>query len=117
AGRTRLDPVKTCYTLSLDMPEAMGEAARREARRPLLKLKIGGPADLDRVRAVRAAAPKTRLIVDANEGLTFDELTRLAPDLARLGVLLIEQPLKAAEDEALEGYAGPVPLCADESLH
>ena len=42
---------------------------------------------------------------------------RLAPDLAKLGVVLMEQPLMAAEDEALEGYACPVPLCADESLH
>lgn len=117
AGRARLDPVKTAFTISLDTPEAMAEAARAAARRPLLKLKIGGPDDLGRVEAVRAAAPKSRLIVDANEGLTFDDLVRLAPDLARLGVMLIEQPLPDGEDEALEGYASPVPLCADESLH
>lgn len=116
AGLSRLDPVKTCYTLSLDTPAAMGEAARAAARRPMLKLKIGGPDDLERVEAVRAAAPKTRLLVDANEGLGFDDLRRLAPDFARLGVLLIEQPLKAGEDEALEGYHCPVRLCADESV-
>jgi L-alanine-DL-glutamate epimerase-like enolase superfamily enzyme len=116
-GLTRLEPLKTAYTLSLAEPGAMAEQARANARRPLLKLKIGGPGDLDRVEAVRAAAPKSRLIVDANEGLSFDALKRLAPEFARLGVKLIEQPLKAEEDEALEGYAGPVPLCADESLH
>jgi L-alanine-DL-glutamate epimerase-like enolase superfamily enzyme len=66
---------------------------------------------------VREAAPRTRLIVDANEGLTFDELTRLAPDLARLDVKLLEQPLPVGEDAALEGWTSPVPLCADESLH
>ena len=91
--------------------------ARANNRRPMLKLKIGGPDDLDRVEAVRAAAPKCRLIVDANEGLDFDALRRLAPDLKRLDVKLVEQPLKAGEDEALEGYDCPVPLCADESLH
>jgi L-alanine-DL-glutamate epimerase-like enolase superfamily enzyme len=117
AGLTRLDPVKTCLTLSLGPPEAMAEAARREARRPMLKLKIGGPDDLDRVEAVRAAAPRTRLIVDANEALTFDQLTRLAPDFARLDVQLIEQPLPAGEDEPLSAYESSVPLCADESLH
>jgi L-alanine-DL-glutamate epimerase-like enolase superfamily enzyme len=95
----------------------MAEAARAAARRPMLKLKIGAEGDLDRVAAVRAAAPRTRLIVDANEALTFDGLARLAPELARLGVKLIEQPLKAGEDAALEGYNGPVPLCADESIH
>jgi len=117
AGRERLDPVKTAYTLSLAPPEAMAEAARAHARRPLLKLKIGGPDDLDRVQAVRAAAPRTRLIVDANEALSFDDLLRLAPELARLEVKLIEQPLAAGADQALEGYDSPVPLCADESIH
>jgi L-alanine-DL-glutamate epimerase-like enolase superfamily enzyme len=117
AGLKRLEPLKTAYTLSLAAPDVMAEQARANARRPLLKLKIGGPGDLDRVKAVREAAPKCRLIVDANEGLTLDELTRLAPEFARLDVMLIEQPLKAGEDEALEGCAFPVPLCADESLH
>jgi L-alanine-DL-glutamate epimerase-like enolase superfamily enzyme len=117
AGLHALNPLKTAYTLSLDTPEAMAQQAAANARRPLLKLKIGGPDDLDRVEAVRAAAPKSRLIVDGNEGLSFDDLTRIAPDLLKLGVLLIEQPLKVAEDEALLGYDSPVTLCADESLH
>ncbi len=117
AGRARLDPVKTCFTISLGEPEAMAEAARAAARRPMLKLKIGGPGDLDRVEAVRGAAPKCRLVVDANEALSFDDLRRLAPEFARLDVKLIEQPLKAGEDEALEGFDSPVLLCADESLH
>ena len=69
------------------------------------------------VEAVRAAAPKTRLIVDANEALSFEDLVRLAPDFARLDVALIEQPLPAGQDGALEGYACPVLLCADESIH
>jgi L-alanine-DL-glutamate epimerase-like enolase superfamily enzyme len=117
AGLSALNPLKTAYTLSLDTPEAMAQQAAAHARRPLLKLKIGGPDDLDRVEAVRAAAPKSRLIVDGNEGLSFDDLTRIAPELRKLGVLLIEQPLKVAEDEALLGYDCPVTLCADESLH
>jgi len=117
AGLARLDPVKTCYTLSLASPAQMGDAARAARGRPMLKLKIGGADDLACVAAVRAAAPKTRLVVDANEALSFDDLRRLAPDFAKLGVQLIEQPLKAGEDAELEGYDSPVPLCADESLH
>jgi L-alanine-DL-glutamate epimerase-like enolase superfamily enzyme len=117
AGRARLDPVKTCFTISLAAPDAMAEAARANARRPMLKLKIGGPDDLDGVAAVRAAAPLSRLIVDANEALTFEDLRRLAPELARLDVKLLEQPLPAGQDGDLEGYNSPVPLCADESLH
>jgi len=109
--------VTTAFTLSLASPTEMAAAAGAAADRPLLKLKIGGADDLDRVRAVSAAAPASRLIVDANEGLEFDTLRRLAPELARLGVVLIEQPLKAGADEELRGYACPVTLCADESLH
>ncbi len=117
AGLRRLDPLKTAYTISLDSPEAMGAQAEANARRPLLKIKIGGAHDIDRVEAVRKGAPKARLIVDANEGLGFDDFVRIAPDLKRLGVRLIEQPMKAGDDEQLKGYASPVPLCADESLH
>ena len=117
AGRSRLDPVKTSYTISLDTPQAMAQAALAATRRPFLKLKIGGRDDLDRVIAVREAAPKVRLVVDANEGLEFEDLRRLAPEFARLDVKMIEQPLKAGEDDALEGYQSPVRLCADESLH
>jgi L-alanine-DL-glutamate epimerase-like enolase superfamily enzyme len=117
AGRDRLDPVKTAFTLSLGSAEAMAEAARANARRPMLKLKIGAADDLDAVAAVRAAAPRSRLIVDANEALSFDDLRRLAGDFARLEVQLVEQPLPAGADDELEGFESPVPLCADESLH
>jgi L-alanine-DL-glutamate epimerase-like enolase superfamily enzyme len=117
AGRVRLDPVKTAYTLSLDTPGRMAEAAARAARRPMLKLKLGAEGDLERVRAVREAAPRTRLVVDANEAWDFPTLQALAPALAGLDVRLIEQPLPAGEDAALEAYEGPVLLGADESLH
>jgi L-alanine-DL-glutamate epimerase-like enolase superfamily enzyme len=116
AGLPRLDPVKTCFTISLAEPEAMADQARREARRPMLKIKIGGADDLDRLAAVRAAAPRSRLVVDANEALDWPTLRRLAPELARLDVKLIEQPLPAGADEDLLGYDGAVPLCADESV-
>jgi L-alanine-DL-glutamate epimerase-like enolase superfamily enzyme len=117
AGRARLDPVKTCFTISLGSPGEMAEAARANVTRPMLKLKIGGPDDLDGVAAVHAAAPRSRLVVDANEALSLADLRRLAPEFSRLGVKLIEQPLPAGQDEALADYDSPVPLCADESLH
>jgi L-alanine-DL-glutamate epimerase-like enolase superfamily enzyme len=117
AGYPDLSPVQTCFTLSLGSPESMAAAARAAAARPMLKVKLGGPDDLACVQAVHRAAPHSRLVVDPNEGMSFDDLRRLAPDLARLGVVMIEQPLQAGEDEALEGYDCPIPLCADESLH
>jgi len=112
-------PVRTAYTLSLDTPEAMGEAAAAAAAKGygLLKLKIAGGDDIARVENVRRNASSARLIVDANEGWTRDDLIRLVPEFARLGVALIEQPLKAEEDDTLIGFDSAVPLCADESCH
>ena len=73
-----LEPVVTAYTLSLDTVENMAAAARASASRPLLKLKLTGDGDLERVRAVRENAPDARLIVDANEGWTVEHLKRSA---------------------------------------
>jgi L-alanine-DL-glutamate epimerase-like enolase superfamily enzyme len=95
----------------------MAEAAGAAAGRPLLKLKLGGEGDLDRVAAVRAAAPGAALIADANEAWTPDQLRRWLPELAALGVELVEQPLPAGQDAALAGIARLVPICADESCH
>jgi len=117
AGLDAPGPLVTAYTISLDTAEAMGRAAAAEAARPLLKIKLTGEGDLERVRAIRAAAPGSRLIVDANEGWSAEQFERYAPDLAGLGVALIEQPLPADEDEALAHLPHAVPVCADESCH
>ena len=117
AGLPRPGNLVTAYTLSLDEPEKMGEAARAVASKPLLKLKLGGEGDIARVEAVRAAAPAARLVVDANEAWTPDQIAPFTAAMARLGVELIEQPLPAGADEALSGIRSAVPLCADESCH
>ncbi len=110
-------PLTTAYTLSLDTPEKMQAAAQENAFRPLLKLKLAGPDDLQRVKAVRSGAPEAAIIVDANEGWTPEIYTSLAPKLAAIGVQMIEQPLPVGEDAALGEIARPVPVCADESCH
>jgi len=117
AGLEAPKPATTAYTLSLDSVENMAAAARANAARPLLKLKLSGPGDLDRVRAVHENAPHARLIVDANEAWTPEIYVALAPRLVSLGVELIEQPLPAGADGPLAGLQRPVPVCADESCH
>ncbi len=114
AGVPEPGPLITAYTLSLDTPERMAAAAAA-AQRPLLKLKLGGHGDVERVHAVRESAPGSRLIVDANEAWTPEVFARSAPALAALGVELIEQPLAAGQDDALSGLDRAVPVCADES--
>jgi len=107
----------TAYTVSLASPNVMAEAAARAARRPLLKLKLGQPGDPDRIRAVRAAAPAAELIVDANEGWTAANLAANLAACAAAGVTLVEQPLPAADDDALARVPRPMPVAADESVH
>jgi L-alanine-DL-glutamate epimerase-like enolase superfamily enzyme len=109
--------LETAYTLSLASPDAMAAQARANAMRPLLKVKIGGEGDIDRIRAVRAAAPDSRLILDANEGWTESNVRENLTAAAELGVALVEQPLPASADAILSRIERAVPVCADESVH
>jgi len=117
AGLHRVAPVVTAFTLSLGSPQTMAEQAAVHADKPLLKLKLGGVGDEARLAAVRAAAPRSDLIVDANEAWRPDDLPRLFDACAAAGVLLIEQPLPQGRDEALIQRPRSIPVCADESIH
>lgn len=117
AGLPEPRPAVTAYTLSLDTPEAMGEAAAKAADRPLLKLKLGREGDAARLTHIRRNAPASRLIVDANEGWTPDNLGQMLAACADAGVELVEQPLPAENDEALRNMPRAVTVCADESAH
>ena len=119
AGLVAPVPRVTAYTISLVAPAAMAEAAERAASRPLLKVKLGGADDDDgeRIAAVRRAAPRAELIVDANEGWTEDNLAQNLAACAAAGVTLIEQPLPEGRDGRLGRIKRPIPVCADESVH
>ncbi len=117
AGLSAPGPVITAYTIALQDAATMHKKAASNAWRPLLKIKLGGEGDMARLEAVRAGAPASRIIVDANEGWSPDEYAALAPALLRLGVEMVEQPLPAGADEALSNMARPLPVCADESCH
>jgi L-alanine-DL-glutamate epimerase-like enolase superfamily enzyme len=117
AGLPPPQPLMTAYTISLAAPHAMAAAAEKVATRALLKVKLGGRDDPARIAAVRRAAPRCELIVDANEGWTPDDLPENLAACADAGVTLVEQPLPADRDDALGRIARPLPVCADESVH
>lgn len=117
AGLAEPRRVTTAFTLSLAAPDEMQAHAARQSHRSLLKIKLGGEGDLDRLAAVRRGAPHSTLIVDANEGWSVDDYRRLAPTLVELGVAMVEQPLPASRDAALADIERPLPVCADESCH
>lgn len=116
AGLPPARPILTAYTISLGSPEEMATAASAAAGRELLKLKLGGDGDAERVAAVRAAAPDARLIADANESWQNIDIERMCNELHHMRVELVEQPLPAGADADLAHVRSPVPLCADESL-
>jgi L-alanine-DL-glutamate epimerase-like enolase superfamily enzyme len=117
AGLPAPQAVTTAFTISLDTPEAMAKTAAAAAQRPLLKIKLGRDGDRERLEAVRKAAPRARLIIDANEGWTAANIEEMLSLCATHGVELVEQPLPASDDEALRHMKRPILVCADESVH
>jgi L-Ala-D/L-Glu epimerase len=117
AGLPAPQPLTTAFTISLGPPAEMAAAAAKAAARALLKVKLGGDDDPARIAAVRAAAPRATLIVDANEGWNDGNLAANLAACASAGVVLVEQPLPEGRDAALGRLARPIPVCADESVH
>ncbi|MBX7146403.1 MAG: dipeptide epimerase [Alphaproteobacteria bacterium] len=116
-GCEPLHPITSTYTISLGTPEEMGKAASLHADKPLLKIKLSGQQDIERLLEIRKNAPNARLIIDPNESWTFDQLQSYMPALIKIGIELIEQPLPAKQDQQISNYNFPIILCADESCH
>lgn len=116
AGVARWQPVESAVTIGIRDNDAYEAAARERAGFPWIKVKVGRGSPVEAVAAVRRGAPGARLIVDANQAWTLDELREYAPQLQPFAVDLLEQPLAAGTDAGLIDYASPIPLCADESL-
>jgi L-alanine-DL-glutamate epimerase-like enolase superfamily enzyme len=117
AGLPAPEPLTTAYTISLGTPPEMAAQAEKSAARPLLKVKLGAPGDPARIAAVRRAAPKAELIVDANEGWTLETALENLRACAEAGVTLVEQPFPAGRDHMLQEIERVLPVCADESVH
>lgn len=116
-GRDAPRACVTAYTISLGSPETMAVATAKAAHRRLLKIKLGGDGDEERIAAVRKAAPDSELIVDANEAWTEANLEQNLAACAKAGVTLVEQPLPAGQDAALARIKRSISVCADESVH
>lgn len=115
AGRPPLEPMVSAHTISVNNSAKMAADAKKIAHRPLIKVKLRGEGDLERMRAIREAAPGPRLIIDANEAWKPEMLPSYMAELKKLGVEMIEQPLPAGADEALAEIDRIIPVCADEA--
>lgn len=116
-GLAAAQPLTTAYTISLGEPGVMAAQAREHAGRALLKVKVGTGDDESRIRAVRAAAPNSMIVLDANEGWPEAALEHHLRISAEMNIALVEQPLPAGKDEMLAVIKRPVIVCADESVH
>lgn len=116
-GVARQDQIEVDITIGINALEKMradaAEAAAKGYR--LLKIKADAESVIEKVSAIAITVPAARFIVDANEAWSMAQLRTLAPQLKKLGVVVIEQPLHHDRDAALEDYDPPIPLCADES--
>ena len=115
-GLDALRSVETVYTISLESAEEMHRLAAARSDHGTLKIKLGRESgDVERVAAVRSAAPNARISVDANTSWSRAQLIELMPALQKLGVELIEQPFPPGQDHLLDGIDRIIPIAADES--
>ncbi|MGE4431562.1 MAG: dipeptide epimerase [Sphingobium sp.] len=120
AGLAEPQPLVSAFTISVNQPAQMERDARKAVARgfTLLKCKLTGAEDAERIAAVRQGAPDARLIVDANESWAEWDAAALMAETARLaalGVEMIEQPIRHGDEARLKGLAPVLPYCADES--
>ncbi|MES2490058.1 MAG: N-acetyl-D-Glu racemase DgcA [Pseudomonadota bacterium] len=111
------DSVETAITIGMRSLDAYETAAKQLADYPWIKIKVAKDNPVAAVAAVRKAAPNSRLIVDANQAWDLNDLLKFAPELDKLGVDLLEQPLAVGHDGGLAGVRCPIPICADESIN
>ncbi|WP_407333684.1 enolase C-terminal domain-like protein [Enterovibrio sp. 27052020O] len=111
--------IQTAMTVSIASPQEMAEEAKRyvEQGATLIKVKLNADLVFERLTAVRAVAPDTPLIVDANEAWGTLDIAATLRQIMPLNIAMVEQPLPADQDDRLRGIASPIPLCADESCH
>lgn len=110
-----LESLETGATISAVPPEEAAAAARQARGFRLLKVKLGAGDDEGRLRAVRRAAPRARLILDGNQGLTLRSALKFA---GLAGVELLEQPLSKTDWKGMAALCrrSPVPVAADEMV-
>ena len=105
----------TDYTIGMDEVDEMLEKVKANPW-PIYKVKVGSPNDMKMVEAIREHTD-AQIRVDANEGWSFDEAKQLLPELEKLGVHLVEQPLHRDDVDAMKELKAlsNIPLYADES--
>lgn len=109
--------ILTSYTISLNSPEQMAHDCQKNSNFEILKLKFSDENDIDRIAKIREKLPKKRIIIDVNEGWNKNNFSHIINEISKFDIEMIEQPLKAEDDDVLIDFVSPIKLCADESFH
>ena len=109
--------VNTAYTIGIRSRDAYRDAAEAHSNYAVLKIKVNDKDPLTAITAAHKGAPKPAFIVDPNQAWSVSMLKTVAPQLADLGVVLLEQPIRVGDESGLDGYRCPVPIAADELIN
>jgi L-alanine-DL-glutamate epimerase-like enolase superfamily enzyme len=119
--RSRVGVYGSGVNLHYTLDELVAQAERWVAAGyDAVKIKVGGPADFERVRAVREViGPDRRLMIDANQRWDLDTAVSALAALERFDLAWIEEPLRS--DDTL-GYIElrkriGVPVALGENVH
>ena len=107
----------TSFTLGIDTVDQVMERFQENPNLPIYKLKMGGKHDMNTIRELRKATSAV-FRVDVNGAWTVEKTLHYAPELKKLGVEFIEQPLPPDDWEGMEILKEqcPLPIIADESF-
>ena len=116
--------VESDVTIGIGTPDHMASQSAKWAEKGwnILKIKLGEnpETDLLRMEEIRkAVGDRVKLRIDANQGWAVKDAIKMAKELERLDVELIEQPVVAWDYEGLVEVkkASGIPVVADESCH
>ncbi len=109
---------RSCVTLGMASPEEMERKLETVKDFPLIKVKLGGPGDVENLRRIRAHY-KGKLQVDANTAWNAADAVRVLRLIEPLEIELVEQPVPRGDLDGLRWVRerSPIPVFADESAH
>ena len=113
--------LKSKYLTSITLPitniKKLKKIISKFRKIPLIKIKVNKNNILETTKFIKKNCPKSKIIIDANEGLNFTLLKKIIKDLEKLNVIIIEQPFKYGQDYKLKNIKTRILFCADESFH
>ncbi len=108
---------KTFITIPIFSQKKIRKIIHKFKNVNFIKVKVNKKNILKTIKLINESCPRSKIIIDANEGLNFKLLKRIVKNLEKLNVIIIEQPFKYGLDYKLKYIKTKILFCADESFH